>query len=76
MIESQQGWLIVAAAEEPRVPLRADEFATQGVGSSPGEAGCVSWTCHHRIRNRRRDLPWYTVGKRALSHRISDQMEE
>ena len=51
--------------------LRAGECATLDVGSSPGGAEYVFWTCHHRIRNRRRDSPLYTVGKLVLSHRIS-----
>jgi hypothetical protein len=53
--------------------LRADEYAILDVVSSPGEAEYVSWTCHHRIRNRRRDWPLYTVGKRVLSHRTSER---
>ena len=36
----------------------------------------MSWTCHRRIHNRRRDLLLYTVGRRALSHRISTRSEE
>ena len=36
----------------------------------------MSWTCHHRIRNRRRDLPWYTVGIQAWIHRTSEEMAQ
>ena len=71
--EEDEGWRNAAAAGgEARVHLRADEYVILNVVSSPGGAEYVSWTCRHRIRNRRRDLPLYTVGKRALNHRTSE----